>query len=119
MNAETADILDRAAEVIERNGWHQGDYFNRDQEGAGINPADCAVCTRGAINIVATGGNPVNDYDVNGVAAAEALDLFLWDTFEAEGRYGIAPWNDAPERTAAEVIAVLREAAAAERERAA
>jgi hypothetical protein len=47
-----AEILDGAADVIERNGWIQKDLF--DSESApGVPAKDCPVCARGGISVAA------------------------------------------------------------------
>lgn len=47
-----AEILDGAADVIERNGWIQKDLF--DSESVPGGPAkDCPVCARGGISVAA------------------------------------------------------------------
>jgi len=114
MSAETAAILDKAADVIERNGWYQGSYFN---EVAGRAPADCPVCTYGAIHIAAFGEpTPVLETEESAMGeanrAVNVLRKYLGITSVG------AVWNDASDRTAEQVITALRGAAQAERERA-
>jgi len=81
----TADILLRAAELLERGGWCQN--------ARSIGARHCAL---GAIDAVT---NNNNDY----YAARLRLREYV----------GRAPafWNDDPTRTASEVIAAMREAA--------
>lgn len=99
-----AGVLEKAADLIEPEGaWTQGASF-RDKLGAmveGDNPNKASQCLVGAVSVVCG-----FHYD----AAAEVF-AFL------ELRLGedAADWNDAPERTQAEVVAKLREAAAAAR----
>lgn len=87
------EVLLKAADHIERYGWQQG--------GAGSPHGPC--CALGAI-----AAGPI----VHGVSApaaiAEAEDM-LRDWIK---RQAVSAWNDAPDRTAAEVIAALRGAAA-------
>jgi hypothetical protein len=108
MSIETADILDEAANVIERNGHHKGDYLD---EVEGKTPAGCPVDIYGAIN-VASFGQPVltEDFDP-GLAfpARRVMRKHLNTT-------ALGAWNDAPDRTAEQVITALRDAAQAERE---
>ncbi len=110
-----ADVCDRAAALIERNGWHHGGYYRAN---AHSKPADCPMCVRGAIN-TAVFGEPVPGLpgavawlhvEFAEQAVREFLDL---------GTNSLAKWNDAEGRTYTEVIAALRGAAQTERERAA
>ncbi len=84
-----ADVLDRAAALIERDGWVQGDYG---WSGVGW-------CASGAIREAA---RPVT-LKVH-VSAGSALRAAIGP--------GIERWNDDPDRTQADVLAVLREIAA-------
>lgn len=108
-----ADVLDRAADLIERNGWWQNFYYDL---GTDLPKRECAVCARGAINLAANGRTPDRLSDV-GQNALSALERYLG--ISGDHPHSVADWNDAPERTAKEVIAALRGAAAAEREQAA
>lgn len=83
-----SETLTAAAELIERDGWCQ--YVSTNNEGR-----RCAV---GAINVAAG-----RDYSNSSYA--------LWAMRQHIGE-SVAQWNDAPERTQAEVVAALREAAA-------
>lgn len=102
----TADILDRAADLIEERGWHQGWYVN-----------DCGqLCIRGAMLVAVGIEPPQKDMpwpDHSGEAnaswqeATDEMDEYLDDLAER--------WNDAPERTKEEVVSTLRAAAQAAR----
>lgn len=106
----TAEILNKAADVIEERGWHKGDFVSS----VGFDGSGC-VCVLGAIN-VAVGEVPyavfeIGDRDERTDAArvlAEYLGLVLrdGDVTEVGDR-----WNDAEGRTKDEVVAALREAA--------
>jgi isopropylmalate/homocitrate/citramalate synthase len=97
-----ADVLSKAADLIEPEGaWIQGDFAkNAAGENTGLTefrgPAVC-WCTYGAIEQV------TDDEEVM-VAAEVFLAKMLKGT-------SIAEWNDARNRTQAEVVAKLREAA--------
>ena len=113
MSAETVAILDKAADVIERNGLHKEWYYDED---SGKPPAGSAVDTHGAINI-ATVGQPIgsrgpHDITEDAHAARQALRDHI------NSAVSLAIWNDMPDRTAEQVITALRGAAQAERERA-
>ena len=96
---ETADILEKAAEVLEIRGWTQNTY--EDAEGQ--------VCAVGAIRVVAWGhsrwsGTGAIDYQVAGMAqAAMSAHLGVRDL--------AIEWNDSPERTKEEVIDAFKHAA--------
>lgn len=104
-----AEILDRAADLIARNGWWQGFYYDL---GTDLPRRECALCTRGAINLAANGRAPDRLSD----AAEDALRA-LERHLDISGEYphSVADWNDNPERTVEQVVAALRGAAAAER----
>lgn len=103
MSAQTAADLRAAADILERDGWRQGDYGT-------ISGCKCAY---GALHYVASGGattDEPDDYDQLGRAdsAAQALATHLG----LDGGYPRIPdWNDQQGRTSAEVIAALRSAA--------
>lgn len=111
----TRQILLEAARVIEINGHFKGDFLDYDaierarvEEGLLLDESACPVCAYGAINIAA-GARP-NRLSDRGDAAVAALAGFLGVEPTISG---IGIWNDAPERTAAEVVTALRECAAA------
>ena len=87
MTAETRALFAKAADLLERDGWCQGTLMD----------ADGKRCGAGAL-IGSTNGN---DY---------------WDAVNeirrAVGTHRVSTWNDAPERTADEVIALFRKLAA-------
>lgn len=102
MPKHIADLLNKAAEIIETRGFVKGDDKN-----AKMGHAGCPTCAALAL------------YD-----AGEALNLSrrdVWDARRALCRhvgianedflFGVFQWNDAPERTGEEVIAGLRGAA--------
>lgn len=110
MSTETADILDAAANVIRENGWWQTFYYDL---GADMPLRDRPCCARGAINLAANGRHPGRLSNA-GQDALGALERYL----NIGGEYpdSVADWNDAPDRTAEQVIAALEGAARAERE---
>lgn len=93
-----------AAEVIRRKGLCKIGYSDRD---AGT------VCVLGAIRIAAH-GDLGNDSALSDRAwPALYRKLFGREPDSRYRRYDIGAWNDAPERTAEEVIAALLSAASA------
>ncbi|KPC75258.1 hypothetical protein ADL26_08170, partial [Thermoactinomyces vulgaris] len=111
-------LLERAAEIIDQRGWHQGDYA--DHNGC--------VCTLGALRIAAAGlptDAPFWDarsaaldtsgrfngpgYDQVDLAAVALEEYLSGHGIEA---FGIAEWNDHIAASKEEVTAALRAAAA-------
>jgi hypothetical protein len=96
----TRDVLHRAADLLGEWAWCQGAAQRGD-----------AFCALGALWFAATGEPPKcisfdhSDGDLPPLYAAGR------DAFNRVG--GDARWNDAPERTKADVVAKLREAAEA------
>lgn len=86
------EILRSAAEVIEVFGWRQGAYGS---PGSGF-------CILGALSVAYSG--VTSEVWAPELSAAKRLIV------ERLGlaQYGISEWNDAPERTREEVMAVLR-----------
>lgn len=97
MNATVPEILRAAADLIEPEGaWTQG-RLNIFRNGQPV-----CWCAMGAI-IHASGGC--------GRDAVSLIEADLPRSPSTEPLRPIAKWNDAPERTQAEVVAKLREAA--------
>lgn len=97
-----SEILEKAAAHMERVGLHKGYYFNQAHLGA---REDAPCCALGAIGFAA--GKFAGEFAAGAAdhsAAANALRRCLH-------RDRIDLWNDAHERTQAEVVAKLREAA--------
>ena len=87
-----ADVLNRAAELIETVGWCQGTYGGRDVG---------HFCLVGAVDEAM--------WELRGLE-------FFYDLFELPlptyfGKQSPHHWNDRPERTREEVVAKLRELA--------
>lgn len=101
-----ADILERAADLIEPEGaWTQG-AFAVSATGERLNeqaPEAVCWCVAGAISRAAG-----SFYSGGASAARDHLRAIIQDT--------LPHWNDAPERTQAEVVSKLREAAAKARQ---
>ena len=117
-----SEILDKAADVIERNGLVAGQWF---EPTGNRSPLDCPMCAGGALAVAAgfypsyaADSEPTGTYaDAIGVLA-ERLNLDPANRHRTAQElllYGIAPWNDAG-HTAEEVVRELRAAAASERE---
>lgn len=85
MNA--AEILDRAANLLDRDGWIQGHLCGHDGE----------HCALGGILDVTTNDDPY-------AQAVDAVERVLGGALDV--------WNDAPERTKDEVTSTMRSVAA-------
>jgi hypothetical protein len=105
-----AEILNKAADLIEKPGAWIQDAFSRDEHGFAeqgngrwaAHPV--CFCALGAIAQAAGMPDPEWAWATD---AAKALESFV-----TEHRFcSVTDWNDAPERTQAEVVAALREAA--------
>jgi hypothetical protein len=94
---EVADLLDGAADIIERDGWCQGAF-----------ESNGAVCALGALN-KAAGSDPNCGITRNPVGQA----VFQLLTKRTGGN--ILVWNDRHERTEQEVLDLFRVAAKHER----
>lgn len=106
MSARIKAVLEGAAGYVERYGLHKG--WLRQTDGRGNYIEDGPVCANGAIGLAVTG-----DIIQVGSLAFEAADV-LAAHLGLEGGDGwraVAIWNDAPERTAEDVITALRAAA--------
>ena len=105
MSDEVADLIDAAADKIEKDGFHQGAYF----PGAWISksrrvPAGVPVCILGAINAVGYSEPVLRRF------AIATIGRLVPPSF-----YSIPAWNDHPGRTQQEVLDLLRKAAKQER----
>lgn len=104
MSAQIAADLRAAANVLERDGWKQDD----------IGSCSGPKCLAGAVNFVVTGGLSVDDL---GDDEDTEVEFRADDAMRAvaglvsENYIFLTRWNDAPGRTATEVIATLRAAA--------
>jgi hypothetical protein len=109
------EVLQRAADLIDQRGHAKGDYID----------ANGCLCARGAI-YAAVGIEPTTDvanirhwptYNRSrfalAVAAGKALESHIGT--DQSPLDPVVRWNDAPERTAAEVSAAFRSAAEAAR----
>jgi hypothetical protein len=109
---ELAPVFRRAAQILQARGHGKGRY-----EGPGG-----AVCAIGAL-MAADGMDPAEDAPE--LDASRALTDAIWwlspritsNTVDCDPIERIADWNDAPERTAAEVVEELLAAARAIEER--
>lgn len=82
-----ADVLERAADVLDERGWCQGRLSDDDKR----------VCARGAIDLATC-------WFVEAVSAEDALQAHVGAV--------VTTWNDDASRTKTEVQAAMRECAA-------
>ncbi|OII61170.1 hypothetical protein BJP40_06485 [Streptomyces sp. CC53] len=99
---EIRNILREAARIIERDGWHQGDFFRDD-------PKTGPVCALGALRRAIA--SSASGEAVSGKLYCEAAGLVEKAASEVIPRVVLPAWNDAPERTAEDVILALKRAA--------
>lgn len=95
---KVAEVLERAAEVIEERGWCQNDLYT----------ADGRLCLMGAVDRVTRTEAGVF------LNAMEAMDEYVIDNYAARRGIGLRPcvtWNDSADRTEHEVIDALRRCA--------
>ena len=108
-----SEILDKAADVIEHNGWCRGAFI---EARPGVPPEQSPCCVFGAVAI-AEGRDPEFAF-ANAAIDALAEHLGLAAQVEIckvpEEDHPVAVWNDS--QNADEVVRALRDAAAAERE---
>lgn len=101
-----ADILDKAADVIDRNGHHQGYLYDESKADGGLLLQACPVDVVGAINVAVFGKPRWPAEEHAGSPLAQAAALALQDTVGP-----VVGWNDEDGRTQDEVITALWETA--------
>jgi hypothetical protein len=106
------EIYLKAAEVIRTNGHYKGAYWGRPESEVGIEltAAESPVCAVGALSVAVTGNPTPTADDVDPVLVDFASRMF-GPVNEAAAVVRIAAWNDAEERTPADVIAAFEQAA--------
>lgn len=113
----TSEILRNAAEAIKAIGFTKKEYVTCDD-----NDEPCGLCSIGAVRVAAGGWTPetANDFDVLGAScfysdagerAEMALESALRELEPDRQAFYIPWWNDAEERTQAEVLALFERAA--------
>lgn len=94
---EASQLLLKGADLIETRGHHKGSYTDGTR-----------LCFRGALNMAASGGASAA-YDLSG--ASDIASVRFLGRMRDRGHVlpgGWLKWNDAPERTADEVISAMR-----------
>lgn len=102
----TIEILRGAKAVLERNGWHKGWFYDQTQS---LAPENCRVCSLGALRVVLF-GTPEGSLATWSTAQELAYETAENLLNRASHTEWIARWQDRPERTEAEVLAVFDEA---------
>lgn len=111
-----SEIYLKAAGVIRTNGHYKGDYFGYPAAGVGVCPSrtESPVCAVGALTLVVT-GDPVPEAGRLGAEVDELVADFanriIGRRDRTEPIFAVAVWNDAPERTPADVIDAFEQAA--------
>lgn len=106
---KTSELLDRAADVLNHDGWTQ---FTR---GAGLGTAHCVL---GGIDWAhPTSSDCDKEKPDAWWRAVGAMATAVGPAHPKGDNWTVAEWNNAPERTKEEVIAMLRAVAATERAR--
>jgi hypothetical protein len=108
-DVETADLLDKAAGVIDTNGHCKRDLYDHKQAAGGTKPADCRVDLIGALNIAAHGVPVYTGRDLRVWAAEQAILARIPEA-------AIVSWNDARGHGKREAAKLLRDTAAGLRE---
>ncbi|QDM56487.1 hypothetical protein PP996_gp61 [Gordonia phage SheckWes] len=120
----TDNVFDKAAEVLEKDGWCQGDlhdvlhYYGTEQvtgttRHCALGAIDVAVLGPRAMNLHEEGKVPTGSHDARN-QAMKYLTQYLEEHFlpparsNLNGMSSIPEWNDAEGRTAQEVIDFLR-----------
>lgn len=102
--AEKADVCDKAADVIEANGFYRHYLYNATQARGGTALEFCAVDLYGAINIAA-GGTP----------RYTGRDTLAWETEKAvlarSGEFSLVNWCTRPGNDQVAAARLLRDTA--------
>jgi hypothetical protein len=104
---EIADVIEKAAEIVEKNGLHKGYLYDEAQADEGTKPAECPVDVVGAINIAVFGKPSWPSEERPGSRLAQAAVLALGETVGKP----VPGWNDEDERVVDDVVTNLWEAA--------
>jgi hypothetical protein len=102
-DARAAEILEKAADLLETVGHVKGHSISYSGD------AITGYCVTGAIVEQVTHWNVVMDWRARAKAYEVLADLISKDGREPTAK--IIHWNDAPERTATEVIDLMKHAA--------
>lgn len=118
-----------AAEILQRDGWHQGDFYASpetsplpDEPAAGYNErqiyeewlADTSapVCAMGAIRRAVLGGHVMDvPRGSDRMLILRSADLLAGSIGPLASRLDIPCWNDSKDRTAEDVILAFKQAA--------
>lgn len=98
---KASDILEKAAEIVGA-GWTQGSFSSKERS---------CFCVRGALSVAARARNLTLGHPPSEMLLCEVILGTRPKNYPAAGS-SLVTWNDAPDRTQAEVVAKLREAAA-------
>jgi hypothetical protein len=109
-----ADVLDKAADHLDRVGHTKGYLYDEKQADNGVPLADCPVCAWGAIQY-AVHGEPRSSS--TGTSGEFLLAEYAGDAVRQHlGIKVLAEWNDARARQKRQVVKAFRDTAVALRE---
>jgi hypothetical protein len=104
---KTSDVLNKAADLIEERGWQNADHSVGDDPWGGGADGSTPLCLEGGILAalgLSTGKELIPPIGFTRCASYRAVADHLY----GDPARMVFTWNDAPGRTAAEVIEVLR-----------
>lgn len=111
--AEVADVLDKAADHLDRVGLTKCYLYDEDQADTGTPRTDCRVCAAGAINFAVHG---MPSYSVTQVSDEQReLEVVAEEALAAHlglGSTTVPQWNDAKGRQKRQVVKAFRDTAA-------
>lgn len=108
-----ADVLDKAAGIVDTNGLIKGQLYDGEQADQGTPRDQCRVCTIGAINVAVFGTPRAADPTVEQISLIDsAADAVAMHLGLGIGFVSLPSWNDADTTTDDNVKAVLRATAA-------
>lgn len=106
----TAEVLRAAADRIEKYGWCQGGTGEQGERRCAMRAISHAIDAAFNVTIATDRRSPAAHVAKR---AFEGARVALMKHLNLTGGWAVPGWNDAPGRTAEEVIAALRGAAAA------
>jgi hypothetical protein len=104
---EIANVIEKAAEIVEKNGLHKGYLYDEAKADEGVKPAECPVDVVGAINIAVFGKPSWPSEEHPGSLLAQAAALALEETVGKP----VPAWNDEADRVVDDVVTNLWETA--------
>lgn len=110
----TSEVLNRAADEIERRGWVGPGDFPEDNWGGGANSSAPLCLEGGILAALGMGSSDQETAWLKGCSAYGAVKSYLVESDALDKKSPLYFWNDEWERTATEVVEVLRAVAVIE-----